>query len=62
MADKLYSPGQIAEKSGIYDITGPSGAGTGQERTVVEGEPLPPTPEAGQRYRLIRATKHKGSK
>lgn len=59
--DKLKRPGEIAAKSGQYEITGPRGGSTGQERTVVKGKPLPPTPEAGQRYKLVDPTKHKGS-
>ncbi len=45
-----------------YEITGPRGGGTGEERTVTKGEPLPPTPQAGQLYKLVDPTKHKGSK
>ena len=55
---KTFSPGQKAEDSGQYEIIGPRGGRTGEERTVTEGEPLPPTPEAGQRYILVDKTKH----
>jgi len=55
---KTFSPGQKAEDSGQYEIIGPRGGRTGEERTVTEGEPLPPTPEAGQRYVLADKTKH----
>jgi len=55
---KTFSPGQKAEESGQYEITGPRGGRTGEERTVTKGEPLPPTPEAGQRYILVDKTKH----
>ena len=51
-------PGQPAPRSGQYEIVGPRGGGTGKERTVVKGEPLPPTPEAGQGYRLVDPTKN----
>ncbi len=34
-------PGQTAPKSGQYEIVGPRGGRTGEERTVVRGEPLP---------------------
>ena len=57
--DDLKSPGEKASQSGQYEITGPRGGGTGKERTVTRGEPLPPTPEAGQKYRLVDPTKHK---
>jgi len=55
---KVFSPGQIAEKSGQYEIIGPRGGETGKERTVTKGEPLPPTPEAGQHYKLVDPTKN----
>jgi len=55
---KVFSPGQIAEKSGQYEIIGPRGGETGKERTVTEGEPLPPTPGQGQHYKLVDPTKH----
>ncbi len=43
-------------------IVGPRGGGTGVERTVTRGGPLPPTPEKGQRYNLVDPTKHKSGK
>ncbi|NOI60906.1 hypothetical protein [Vibrio coralliilyticus] len=52
-------PGEKAEKSGQYEIVGPRGGKTGEERTVVKGEPLPPTPKKGQKYKLVDKTKHK---
>ena len=46
-------PGQSAPASGQYEIVGPRGGDAGgAERTVTRGEPLPPTPQAGQRYVL----------
>lgn len=50
-------PGNIAPRSGQYEITGPRG-GQGPERTVTRGEPLPPTPKPGSTYRLVDPTKH----
>lgn len=50
--------GTKAKTSGQYEIVGPRGGGTGKERTVVKGEPLPPTPQAGQGYILKDKTKH----
>ena len=61
MSDQRYKPGQKAPESGQYEITGPRGGGTGEERTVVCGEPFLATPESGQQYRLTDPTKH-GSK
>ena len=45
-------PGTPAPASGLYDIVGPRGGDTGQQRTSVERHPLPPTPQPGQSYRL----------
>jgi len=55
---KTFNPGQKAKDSGQYEIIGPRGGRTGEERTVTRGEPLPPTPEAGQQYVLVDKTKH----
>ena len=51
-------PGQIAPKSGQYQIEGPRG-GKGPERTVTRGEPLPPTPAPKSSYTLVDPTKTK---
>ncbi|RXD33247.1 hypothetical protein DB811_06840 [Xanthomonas perforans] len=51
-------PGQTAPRSGQYQITGPRG-GQGPERTVVRGEPLPPTPSPRSTYTLVDQTKSK---
>ena len=53
-------PGQRAPESGQYEILGPRGGETGAERTVVKGEPLPPTPKKGETYILVDPTKTKG--
>lgn len=51
MAKKpLYRAGQIAKKSGQYPQLGPQGGKTGQEVTVVKGEPFPPTPKPKMGY------------
>lgn len=55
---KPLKPGSTAPASGQYGIIGPRGASTGTERTVVKGEPLPPTPRPGQTYKLVDRTKH----
>jgi hypothetical protein len=55
---KLFKPGETAQRSGQYQIVGPRGGGTGKERTVTAREPLPPTPEKGQKYKLVDPTKH----
>ncbi|MDP9153926.1 MAG: YjzC family protein [Pseudomonadota bacterium] len=55
-----YKPGEKAPHSGEYGINGPRGGDTGKERTVVRGEPLPPTPKAGQTYTLNRPA-HNGA-
>ncbi len=55
---KTSKPGQIAPRSGQYEMTGPRGGKTGVERTVTKGEPLPPTRGPGQQYVLVDPTKH----
>jgi hypothetical protein len=55
---KKLAPGWKAPRSGQYEIEGPRGGRTGTERTVTKGEPLPPTPEPGQRYRLADPSKN----
>lgn len=55
---KGMKPGEKAPASGQYGITGPRG-GKGPERTVVKGEPLPPTPKPGSSYTLVDKTKTK---
>lgn len=54
----VLKSGNEAPKSGQYEIVGPRGARTGEERTVVKGDVLPPTPKAGQSYVLVDATKN----
>lgn len=51
--------GEKAKRSGQYEIVGPRGGKTGKERTVTRGEPLPPTPKAGQEYVLVDPSKNK---
>lgn len=55
--NRLFKPGEKAIKSGQYEITGPRGGGTGIERTVTKGEPLPPSLQPGQKFRLTDPTK-----
>lgn len=42
---KPIKPGQIVPNSGIYRTRG-------RRATMVEGEPAPPTPKSGQKWRL----------
>jgi hypothetical protein len=58
MATNELKSGETAKISGQYEIVNPNGKGTGVERTVTKGEPLPPTPQKGQTYRLVDKTKH----
>lgn len=59
---KTLKPGEKASRSGQYEIVGPRGGGTGRERTVTRGEPLPPTPSKGQQYKLVDPTKNKSGR
>lgn len=56
----VLKPGQEAPFSAQYEIVGPRGGRTGEERTVVKGEPMPPTPRPGMGYIPVDRTKHKG--
>ena len=53
-----YKPGEPVPRSGQAEIIGPKGGRTGEERTVVRGEPFPPTPKPGQTYEIVDTTKH----
>lgn len=55
---KEYKPGESAPRSGQYEIVGPRGGHTGVERTVVKGEPLPPTPAPNSTFILVDRTKN----
>lgn len=59
---KTYKPGEKSPRSGQYEIIGPRGGNTGEERTIVEREPFPPTPKSGQQYVIVDPTKHKSKK
>jgi hypothetical protein len=54
---KDLKPGQVAPRSGEYQIIGPRG-GAGKERTVVKGETLPPTPSPKSTYKLVRPARN----
>lgn len=61
--DKLYKSGERVPVSGQIKIVGPRGGKTDAgERTVVKGEPFPPTPLHGQKYVIVDTTKHTGKK
>jgi hypothetical protein len=55
---KNLKPGATAPRSGQYEIIGQRGRHTGVERTVTKNEPMPPTPHAGQTYRMADPTKN----
>jgi hypothetical protein len=57
MAKPPLTSGDRAPRSGQYEIIGPRGGHTGEERTSTRGNPLPPTPKSGQAYKLVDATK-----
>ena len=58
--NKFYKSGEKAPTSGQYEIVGSRGGKTGIERTVVKGEPLPPTLSSGQKFILSDKTKTGG--
>lgn len=55
---KPFRPGQAAPASGQYKLVGPRGGNVKSERTVVRGEPFPPTPQPKMKYVLADKTKH----
>ena len=55
---RYNKPGEKADRSGQYEIVGPRGGRTGKERTVVKGEPFPPTEKSGQGFILVDPTKN----
>jgi len=59
---KPAKPGTTANASGQYEIVGPRGGRTGEERTVTKGKPLPPTPKSGQIYVIADRTKNKAGR
>jgi hypothetical protein len=59
---KQLKPGAMAPISGFYEIIGPRGGHTGEERTVVRGEILPPTPKAGMRYEISERVHNKSGR
>lgn len=62
MSSKRFKPGEKAPASGQYEIRGPRGGKTGEERTVVRREPLPPTPQPGQTYSIADRTKNRAGR
>lgn len=62
MSGKKLTPGTPAPASAQYEIVGPRGGRTGAERTVVRGEPLPPTPNRGETYRIADRTNNGSGK
>jgi len=58
MSKPPLKPGQKAPVSGQVEIVGPRGGRTGEERTTVRGNPLPPTPKPGQGYVVVDPTKN----
>ncbi len=59
-SSKAFKPGEKGPTSSQYEIRGPRGGEAGgKERTITRGEPLPPTPEPGQKYVFRDQTKTK---
>jgi hypothetical protein len=56
--DTPIKPGQTVPQSGQYEIRGIRGGHTGEERTMVRGEPAPPTPQRGQSFVMVDPTKN----
>lgn len=59
---KPLKPGELAPVSGQWGIVTPQGKPTGVERTIVRGEPMPPTPKPGHGFVLVDRTRTKPPK
>jgi hypothetical protein len=59
MEREEFKPGEECPISGQWEIVGPRGGRTRDERTITKGEPFPPTLESGQKFVLVDRTKHK---
>ncbi len=59
VAKKIFKPGEEVLRSGQYGLVGPRGANTGEERTLVKGEPFPPTPKPKMGFVLEDPTYHR---
>ena len=60
MRKPLLKPGQKAPTSGQYGLRGQRGADQRREATITKGEPAPPTPKPGMKWKLNDRTRHKG--
>jgi hypothetical protein len=58
----ILKPGQPAPQSGIYDMVGPRGGQTGEQKVSTERKPLPPTAKPGQGYQLAKPAHHQPPK
>ena len=52
------NPGTKTPTSGLYDLIGPRGGNTGRQCDSTQGNPLPPTPQAGQKWQLNTPARH----
>ena len=63
MYKKKLSPGAKAPRSGQYGFVDSNGKSTGpEERTIVKGKTMPPTPKPDQGYVLIDPTNNKAGR
>ena len=59
---KVFKPGEPAPRSAIYDMVGPRGGKTGEQRVSTQAKPLPPTDRSGQGFTVATAAKHPNRK
>lgn len=56
---KTLNSGEIAPVSGLYELIGSRGGHTGEERTIVKGGVMPPTPKPGMTYQVAERVHNK---
>jgi hypothetical protein len=55
-------PGAKAPRSGIYEQVGPRGGRTNEQTDSTRGEPLPPTVNGNQGWRIDQPARHNDNK
>ena len=57
-----YKPGEVAPRSGEYELVGPRGGKTGETVTLSKNDRFPPSNKAGQVYEMLEKNSSKSKK